>query len=187
MGWRGNRIVAALCVVAAGVSMTACAVTQRTGARPAGPAPVVNALAAGYRAPAASYTIANPGIIHVGGKFVTLSTGSWNATGTISTATAASGPWTRTGTKLLTGQPAWSSIDNRSVWAPSVIKVNDRYVAFYAAVIRGEKSKRCIGSAIGDSPTGPFTPRDVPMSCIGHGAKDPMAGVASKNSVNKPL
>ncbi len=148
--------------------------------------------ASGYRAPATSYTVGDPGVLYAGGQWVMMATGSWSSTpGVISTASEASGPWSKVGNALLTRRPGWASSSDHSIWAPSEVRVDGdsgtRYVVFYAAVIAGETSQRCIGTGISSSPTGPFTPRDTPISCIaGHGAADPEPGTVAADSTIDP-
>ncbi|GAA1343627.1 hypothetical protein [Actinocatenispora thailandica] len=149
------------------------------------------AAAADYRTPVASYKIGDPGVLHAGGKWVVLATGSWSTTNTISTATEAAGPWSRVGNALLTRRPGWASSGDHSVWAPSEVRVDGssgtRYVVFYAAVLAGQASKRCIGTGVSSSPTGPFVPRDKPISCIaGYGAADPEPGTVAADSTIDP-
>jgi hypothetical protein len=143
--------------------------------------------ASAYRAPLAPYTVGDPGVLFSGGQWNVLATGSWSRAGEISTAAVAKGPYTLSANHLLTRRPKWASRGNHSVWAPSEVELGTpygpAYVVFYAAVIRGEKSTRCIGTGVSSSPTGPFAPRDRPISCIaGHGAPDPEPGVAAVNS-----
>jgi hypothetical protein len=144
---------------------------------------VAAASAAAYRPPVAPFKVGDPGVLHADGRWNVLATGSWSRPGEISTAARATGPWTLSPTHLLTRRPAWASVRNHSVWAPSEAKVGNQYVVFYAAVINGERSKRCNGTGVASSPTGPFVPRDRPISCVaGHGAPDPEPGVAAVNS-----
>lgn len=168
------------------VATVAAAVTTGSMMVAAAPAP-----AAGYRAPVASYKIADPGVIYAGGQWVTLATGAWDTARTISTAPEADGPWSLSGHTLLTRRPGWASSTDHSVWAPSEVKIDGtdgtQYVVFYAAVIAGETSKRCIGTGVSTSPTGPFVPRDTPISCIaGHGAADPEPGTVNADSTIDP-
>lgn len=149
------------------------------------------ASASGYRTPVAPYKIADPGVIYAGGQWVVLATGGWDTAHTISTAPEASGPWTQSSHTLLTRRPGWASSADHSVWAPSEVQIDGtdgtKYVVFYAAVIAGETSKRCIGTGVSTSPTGPFTPRDTPISCIaGYGAADPEPGTISADSTIDP-
>jgi arabinan endo-1,5-alpha-L-arabinosidase len=136
-----------------------------------------------YAKPVAGYKIGDPGVLRYGGPYVVLSTGRL---GVVSTAPTAAGPWKRAGYPMLTHQARWASQDDRSLWAPSIVPLPDgQYLVVYAAVRAGQKSLRCIGTAIGGSPVGPFKPRRHPISCpAAHsGAADPMPHVGSNNSV----
>ena len=128
------------------------------------PAPVG---AATYRKPLASFAVPNPGVIYDASRWVVLSTGGWDTAGHIATAAGAAGPWRKDATHhLLTKRPAWASKTDHSVWAPSIVKVGTgHYVVYYAAVVLGQKSARCIGSGSGSSPTGPFIPSDRALAC----------------------
>lgn len=145
------------------------------------------AAAAAFRRPVAPFKVGDPGVLYANGQWNVLATGAWSKGGEISTAARASGPWTLSANHLLTRRPAWTAVRTHSVWAPSETKVGASYVAFYAAVIKGGTSKRCIGTAVSGSPTGPFIPRDRPLSCVaGHGAPDPEPGVSAVNSTIDP-
>lgn len=149
------------------------------------------AAASAYRAPVAPWKVGDPGVLFAGGHWNVLATGSWSRPGPVSTAPEAAGPWTHRRTHLLTRRPKWASRRNHSVWAPAEAEMatpyGPAYIVFYAAVIKGEKSKRCIGTGVSSSPTGPFAPRDRPISCVaGHGAPDPEPGVAAVNSTIDP-
>lgn len=94
------------------------------------------------------------------------STGGWSTKGLIRTATNPYGPWSKINKPLLNRQPAWANRTNHSVWAPSLVKVDDQhYVVYYAAVVAEQKTARCIGTGYADSPTGPFTPNPRPLAC----------------------
>ena len=139
--------------------------------------------ASAYREPAAPFKVGDPGVLFAHGRWIDLATGSWSQPGTTSVADQARGPWTLTNKQLLTRRPEWAAVNDHSVWAPSLIKIGGKYVVFYAAVIKGEGPKRCIGTGVSDHPAGPFEPRDRPISCIaGHGAPDSEPGVAANNS-----
>ena len=123
--------------------------------------------------PVASFPVPDPGALFDGKRWVILDTGNWDRAGHVITAPAPTGPWKRTSHPLLTGRPAWASNTNRSVWAPSLVRGgNGKYVAFYAAVVAGQKYARCIGTASSTSSTGPFVPARRPVSCYrGSGAR----------------
>jgi hypothetical protein len=129
----------------------------------AGPTP---AGASSYDKPVAKFAIPDPGVMHDGSRWVVLSTGGWDGTGHIATAPAPRGPWKKSTHRLLTKRPAWASKGDHSVWAPSVISTAPgHYVVYYAAVVAGQKSARCIGSGHSKSPTGPFTPNKQAVAC----------------------
>lgn len=128
---------------------------QRQAAKPAA--------AAG---PVAGFAIPNPGVINTGKKWVVFSTGSWSTSGHAASADGVRGPWTRTNKHFLTKRPAWSSKGDHSYWAPSIVRATDgRYVVYYAGVVAGQSSARCIGTAIGTSATGPFVPNSRALAC----------------------
>jgi beta-xylosidase len=139
--------------------------------------------ATAYRQPAAPFKVGDPGVLYAHGRWIDLATGSWSQPGTTSVADQAKGPWTLTNKQLLTRRPEWAAVNDHSVWAPSLVKIGGKYVVFYAAVIKGEGPRRCIGTGVSNQPSGPFEPRDRPISCIaGHGAPDSEPGVAANNS-----
>ena len=50
-------------------------------------------------------------------------------------------------------------------WAPEVMKVGDKWVLYYTAAWR-EQNIQCLGTAVGDSPKGPFVdPSSEPFLC----------------------
>lgn len=122
--------------------------------------------------------VPDPGAIHVGSRWYVASTGSATTAGTIKTATDGAGPWTSTGKPLLTNKAAW--MQGTSVWAPSIMRVRTgpyagEYVAYFAGLVSGHKTARCIGVATGSSPAGNFKPTAHPISCwygSGTGAPD---------------
>lgn len=60
-----------------------------------------------------------------------------------------------------------------SLWAPSVARVNGRYVAAYA-VAAGRPGRHCISTAVSSSPAGPFTDTSTaPIVC----ASDPSGSI----------
>ena len=129
----------------------------------AGAAP---ASAATYDKPVAGFAIPDPGVMHDGSRWVVLSTGAWDKPGHIATAKSIRGPWKKSKHHLLTKRPAWASKKDHSVWAPSVISTSPgQYAVFYAAVVARQTHSRCIGVGTGQSPTGPFIPNPLPVSC----------------------
>ncbi len=51
-------------------------------------------------------------------------------------------------------------------WAPDIHRFGSGYVLYFTAMVKGTSpSAQCIGSAVGPSPTGPFTPAADPFIC----------------------
>lgn len=133
---------------------------------PAGAAPTALAVD-----PPVATGIANPGLIHADGEWVTGSTGGYSATGTIHTAPELAGPWRSTGTRMLTAPAPWMSTEDKGTWAPSMVQASDgSYRLFFAAPVKQKApngaSQRCIGAARADTARGPFVPFDRPVSCF---------------------
>ena len=144
---------------------------QRQAAKPA-------AAAAG---PVAGFAIPNPGVINTGTKWVVLSTGSWSSSGHAASADGVRGPWMRTNKHFLTKRPAWSSKGDHSYWAPSIVRATDgRYVVYYAGVVAGQSSARCIGTAVGKSATGPFVPNSRALACWNHSGANAFDSIKSE-------
>lgn len=138
----------------------------------AGPAGADSLLATPNDTTDSSTGIADPGILRdtATSQFVSLSTGG---SGRVWTSSDAGGPWTQVRSNALSSWPSWAD-SSQAVWAPSEIQLNQgtysgQYVMFFSAVrSTGPSPKRCIGVAIGNSATGPFTPeRDSPLICPG--------------------
>lgn len=66
-------------------------------------------------------------------------------------------------------RPAWVDPTEWEIWAPSVIHLNGRFLAYFAAKHGGSASNEnndlCIGRAEATSPLGPFTPTGEPVYC----------------------
>ena len=60
--------------------------------------------------------------------------------------------------------PAWAQPG--FTWAPDLHRFGSHYVLYFTSVIKNYAPEtQCIGSAIADSPTGPFTARPMPIIC----------------------
>lgn len=84
-------------------------------------------------------------------------------------------------------RPAWVDAAEPDIWAPTVAKMQDRYVMFFAGHRSGatdEFNDLCIGRAYATNPAGPYAPEAGPAYCglhkvdpganaWGHGALDP--------------
>ncbi|KAI9890902.1 MAG: hypothetical protein M1814_003541 [Vezdaea aestivalis] len=70
----------------------------------------------------------------------------------------------------------WAHGSEPRVWAPDVMQLApDRFVLYYAARSRDSPQVHCVGTAISNSPIGPFIPSPKPFACpvSGGGAIDP--------------
>lgn len=132
---------------------------------------------------------ANPGVAKDGTRFVMLHTGNWNTKGLAASSSHPNGPWKRYTTRaLLSGTPQWAknptpSAQKRSVWAPSLIKGGDgRWVVFYAALVHGRGTTRCIGTGTSDSAAGPYRPDKRPIACYKGSGTRPQDQVGNEHS-----
>lgn len=64
-------------------------------------------------------------------------------------------------------RPAWVAAEDRVIWAPSVTRVGDRYVLYFAATAGSGRYRqlKCIGAAVASNPAGPFVPQATPLTC----------------------
>jgi Glycosyl hydrolases family 43 len=73
--------------------------------------------------------------------------------------------------------PAWVAGDDRAIWAPSVARIGDRYVLYFAATSAQSAAgapMKCLGAAVSPVPEGPFEPLPDPLRCTpGHWVIDP--------------
>lgn len=59
----------------------------------------------------------------------------------------------------------WVNLSQANVWAPEVLRVDDRYLLYYTARDKAS-NKQCIGLALADAPQGPFRDRsETPFIC----------------------
>jgi len=78
-------------------------------------------------------------------------------------------------------RPPWVDARQRTIWAPSVIKLGRGYVMYFSATAGQRQGhaagKKCIGAAASPSPAGPFLPLDRALMCgpPGYWALDPYA------------
>lgn len=74
--------------------------------------------------------------------------------------------------------PAWVAPDDRNIWAPSVVRIGDAYVMYFAASSArgGNAGNKCLGVAVSPTPIGPFLPLPDPLRCtLGFWNVDPYA------------
>jgi hypothetical protein len=79
-------------------------------------------------------------------------------------------------------RPAWVDPDDRVIWAPSVARIGDRFVLYFAATSGRPRDggMKCLGAAVSAGPEGPFVPLDEPLRCTpGYWAIDPYPVYAS--------
>jgi beta-xylosidase len=91
----------------------------------------------------------------------------------VATAPNPRGPWT-SAPDALTRFGAWAS-GAGAVWAPDSVHTSAGWVLYYAVQAKGFAGQRCIGTAIGDNPAGPYEPSDTPLICPILGGEDPAA------------
>jgi len=156
--------------------------------------------AAGGQAAAASYplpvraaaggnlSMPDPGVYLYNGKFYEFSTGSGLQE---STSSIAAGPWSTPVNALdKSTMPSWIN-SGQAFWAPDMIRTTSgTFVVYFSAALAGIPSgspagkdsapasgSRCIGTAEGSSPTGPFTIDARPLVCFSqYGPADDMTG-----------
>lgn len=64
-------------------------------------------------------------------------------------------------------KPAWAQT-TRDFWAPGAIEAGGRSYLYFAA-LHDSRTGMCLGVAVADDPTGPFTPQPEPLRCEGGG------------------
>lgn len=68
--------------------------------------------------------------------------------------------WARDARDAMPTRPAWVDPTEWQIWAPTVIRLGERYVVFFAAARGGptsdENNDQCIGRPESSSPTGPY-------------------------------
>lgn len=107
-------------------------------------------------------------------------------TGFNGTLDASKTQWARTPIDAMPDRPAWVNPYNRSIWAPSVTRINGYFYVYFAGHRTGATdpaNDQCIGRGVSVSATGPFTPEANPIYCgvpaergsnaWGRGALDP--------------
>jgi arabinan endo-1,5-alpha-L-arabinosidase len=146
--------------------------------------------ASSLRAPVASYTIGDPGVLHDGSQWVNFYTGY---RGKVSVAPNVNGPWKQLTHSALNADPKWATqTDTKhkpSYWAPAAIKVaNKKYLIVFAGPRKDSTYLRCIGIGFATKAAGPYTPAKKPLACVGgkFGAADVRKNVTPTNSVIDP-
>lgn len=83
----------------------------------------------------------------------------------VASAPAATGPWTWLNIDPIASAGPWAL--NQDIWAPDVRYLADRkqFVMYYAAPYAANSKFHCVGAAIANSITGPYTPVNDPIAC----------------------
>jgi beta-xylosidase len=109
--------------------------------------------------PVYPFDFPDPDVIDVAGTYFAYGTNSAEGNIQIITSTDLS-HWTPVGNALPT-LPTWATPN--STWAPSVMKVKDAYLLYYAV---NEGPRECISVATASQPQGPFSdPSTSPLEC----------------------
>ena len=114
---------------------------------------------------------ADPGLVRDGNEYYAFLTGGPLAR--VISANTPQGPWVEQA-NALSRWGAWAS-GKGAVWAPDVVHTSAGWVLYYAAIAKGFAGQRCIGTAVSDSPAGPYEPADSPLICPLLGGEDPAA------------
>lgn len=127
--------------------------------------------------PVINSNFADPTVININGTYYAYATNTSLHGKTINIQVASSADlqnWKIEG-DALPQKPVWASHD---FWAPHVLydKELKKYVLFYSGESNDTAIGKCLGVALADSPTGPFTDKGTPLLC-GEGFVniDPMA------------
>ena len=122
-------------------------------------------------APVYGPSAADPGLLRVGSDYYAFMTGGPLAE--VARSNTPGGPWTRQ-PNALSRWGAWAS-GSGAVWAPDVWRTSAGWVLYYSAPAKGFAGQRCIGTAVADSPGGPYEPADSPLICPILDGEDPVA------------
>jgi arabinan endo-1,5-alpha-L-arabinosidase len=130
----------------------------------------------------------DPGVLLDNGNFYALSTGTDLQESSSSTS---AGPWSTPVNRVNTSSiPSWIDT-SKGFWAPDMIEISATdFVVYFSAALAGIPSSnpagndakpaggaRCIGTAVGAGPMGPFTVSPNPLVCFTqYGPADDMTG-----------
>lgn len=116
-----------------------------------------------FQNPVININFPDPFILQVDGTYYAYAT---NSSGhNVQTATSTDLVHWTIGRDALPALPRWVKLSRPDVWAPEVLRVDDKYLMYYTARDRVSGSQ-CIGLAVSEAPQGPFRdPRDVPFVC----------------------
>lgn len=172
-----SRGIRGLIALAAGCAI--CAVGVASSDAASYPSPVRSASGLNLSMP-------DPGVYLYSGAFYEFSTGTGLQE---SKSSISAGPWSTPVNELNTQSiPSWIDY-SKGFWAPDMIRsTSGTFVVYFSAALAGIPSgnpagndakpaggSRCIGTAEGSSPMGPFTIDPNPLVCFSqYGAADPM-------------
>lgn len=149
---RRHRGLATLGLLALSTAAVLAAPTSADAARTTTPRPV--------------YTdtgeVADPGVVRDGNDYYAYTTAL--PLGHVARANTPQGPWVVLDHGAVANYPAWAS-GVRAVWAPDAVHTSAGWVLYFSLEAKGFNRQRCIGTAVADTPAGPFTPSDTPLIC----------------------
>ena len=77
--------------------------------------------------------------------------------------------WDRNPRDAMPSRPAWVDPGESDIWAPSVIKIGNQFVMYFAAhnvaATTDEANDQCIGRSFASNPMGPYAPEGGPIYC----------------------
>lgn len=112
--------------------------------------------------PVITSDFADPGFIDVDGTFYAFATNTGGSNIPIATSPDFN-IWTVTGQDALPNLPSWSV---GQIWAPDVIRLYDEtFVMYFAAALKEDIYKHCVGTATSSKVEGPYTSNDSPLAC----------------------
>ena len=109
----------------------------------------------------------DPAIINdpTSGKWYAFATAGNGHKVQIASGPSATGPWTWLDIELLPNLPSWAV--NAGIWAPDVryLKESNSFVIYYAAQYAADTRFHCVGAAVSNTITGPYTPVANAIAC----------------------
>lgn len=77
--------------------------------------------------------------------------------------------WDRNPHDAMPTRPGWVDSREAQIWAPSVVKIGNSFVMYFAAAHGGattdEANDQCIGRSFASNPMGPYAPEAAPVYC----------------------
>jgi xylan 1,4-beta-xylosidase len=140
------------------------------GAAAAQPPPTSTPNAPGIAIARAKFDLPDPFLLDANGTYyLYLSTAFHNTKQHIPLLTGSPGSWSTRSLDAVPTLPSWAAPDpahGGNVWAPSVYKLNGRYVMYFSPTIKYSLPvQHCIAIATSSSPAGPFRAAPNPFVC----------------------